>query len=152
MKKWAVMLIALILIVFIAGNAYLAKPQNTMTIYTAVYENSTVGMVYTLYDSERDLKITTPYYELAASPGADKSYLSSSITCSISRTEKSQEEFLVDTDGKRKPVKIYKGMKATYKTDGAVYELQLENGDRIEACDVTRWNTHRLGKPQFINN
>lgn len=144
-------LILVILLVLMAGNAYLAKPKNTMTIHTVTYENSAVGLVYTLYDSEQDLKITTPFYELAAAPGADKSYLSSAITCSISRTDKGQDEFRLGPDGKRIPVKIYRGVKATYKTDGAVYELQLENGDRIEACDVIRWNPHRLGKPQFIN-
>lgn len=149
-KKQSGILAVLIIMILVAGNAYLAKPQNSMTIHTAIYQNSKVGLVYTLYDSERDLKITTPFYELAANPGADKSYLASAITCFISRTEKGDGEFLLTADGQRKPVKVYRGAKATYKTDGAVYELIFENGDRLEACDVSRWNSHRLGEPQLI--
>lgn len=149
-KKRAGVLAILIIIILMAGNAYLAKPQNSMIIHTAVYESSAVGLVYTLYDSERDLKITNPFYELAANPGADTSYLSSAITCFISRTEKGDGEFLLTADGQRRPVKLYRGVKATYKTDGAVYELTFENGERMEACDVARWNSHRFGEPRLI--
>lgn len=137
---------------FIFNNwLYAASAQKTMTISTVTYEHKTAGTVYTLYDSEHDQKITTPYYELAKEPGADKSYLSTAITCSISKTTKEDNSYIATTDGKNRPQKIYQGMKATYKTDGAVFEISLENGDKYEACDVSRWNYNRLGQPRLEN-
>jgi hypothetical protein len=147
LHKSIAILLGLFLLAVAVGSIFFADQKKTMTIYTASYKNSSIGTVYTLYDQENDLKITTPGYELAAEPGADKAYLATAITCSISKSLEATPSYLVNEQGKNRPLKIYQGMKATYKSDGAVFLIYLENGDQYSACDVSKWNYSRLGNP-----
>jgi hypothetical protein len=143
----------LIILLLISGYTLLGTVQEpVMLLYTVAYTNNQAGIVYTLYDKKNDLKITTPDYELAANTKAPvSSYLTSPIICSISRTEPKTAIAAPTTDGQNRPLKIYHGMKANYKTDGAVYVLYLENGEVYEGCDAGKWNYNKLGPPQYVD-
>jgi len=150
-ERFAVALLLILLMV--AGYSLLGTPQEpVMLLYTVTYSDKQAGVIYTLYDKKNDLKITTPDYEMAANPSiTDRSYLSAPIICSISRTTPKTVISVTAADGQNKPAKIYQGMKATYKTDGAVYSLYLENGEVYEGCDASKWNHNKLGPPKFEN-
>lgn len=149
-KRLAV--IVLIILVIVAGYNLVGTTQEpTMMLYTVTYTDKQAGVVYTLYDKKNDLKITTPDYELAANPAIPRSsYLTAPIICSISRITPKTAIAETTADGQNRPAKIYNGMKARYKTDGAVYSLYLENGEVYDGCDASKWNYNKLGAPQHV--
>jgi hypothetical protein len=145
--------ILLIVLLLVAGYSFLgADREPSMELYTVAYTDKQAGTVYTLYDKKGDLKITTPDYELAADPAVPiRAYLSAPIICSISRMDPKTTIADKTADSQNRPKKMYHGMKATYKTDGAVYMIYLENGEVYEGCDVGKWNHSRLGQPKYID-
>lgn len=147
-------LIAIMLIILVIVSCYSimgAVQEPIMVLYTVTYTDKQLGVIYTLYDKKNDLKITTPDYELSANPAVPAhSYLIAPIICSLSRTTSKTAISVTNADGQNRPMKIYQGMKATYKTDGAIYILYLENGEVYESCDASRWNHSRLGPPKYI--
>lgn len=143
----------LVILLLVAGYTLIGASQEPiMFLYTVAYTDKQVGEIYTLYDKKNALKITTPDYKLAADPKVPvRSYLSSPIICSISRTDPKTAIAVPTADGQKRPAKVYHRMKATYKTDGAVYVLYLENGDVYESCNAGKWNYNKLGPPKFID-
>lgn len=145
----AIMLIILVIVSWYSIMGTVQEP--TMVLYTVTYTDKQMGVIYTLYDKKNDLKITTPDYELSANPAVPaRSYLIAPIICSISRTTPKTTISVTTADGQKRPMKIYQGMKATYKTDGAIYILYLENGEVYESCDASKWNQSKLGPPKYI--
>lgn len=150
-NKRLTVIILLIVVVVAWYSIFGSKQEPTMVLYTVAYTDKQAGVIYTLYDQKNDLKITTPDYELAANPKVPtRDYLSAPIICSISRTTPKTAIAVTTADGQNRPTKIYQGMKATYKTDGAVYSIYLENGEVYEGCDASKWNHSKLGQPKYV--